>query len=84
MFGYRPAMEVNFFIKILLYLGYLLEQPEKKHGDVINFFPIVVNVFENKGNIWIFFFLKKGIFNRIYVLAKWRQFTTKKKQKTLI
>jgi hypothetical protein len=49
MFGYRPAMEEFLFIKILLYPGYLLEQPEEKHGDVIDFFPIFCKVFEKRG-----------------------------------
>jgi len=52
----------------------LLEQPEEKYGDVIDFFGKLKKKKGNSKNI----ILKKGIFN------KWRKFTTKKKQKKLI
>jgi hypothetical protein len=81
MFGYRPAMEVNFFIKILLYLGYLLEQPEEKHGDVIDFFPIVGKVFEKGEYSNLFSFFEKGNFQQNICFGQMATINHQKKKK---
>jgi hypothetical protein len=64
----------------------LLEQPEEKHGDVIDFFPYCwQKVFENKGNIRNFYFFRKREFSNEYMFwPNGDNSPPKKKQKTLI
>jgi len=72
MFGYRPAMEVNFLLKSFYIMATCLNNLKKNMVMLIDFFPIVGKSFEKRGIFDFFTFLKKGIFIRIYVLAKWR------------